>query len=90
MCELFAMCSRVPATVTYSLEEFAPHGGETPRQVVDRITRALKRIARAHPRDRVIVVTHGGALSMTLVSIALMLLAAHMLNAEGVATGHAS
>ncbi len=29
MCELFAMCSRVPATVTYSLEEFAPRGGRT-------------------------------------------------------------
>ncbi len=46
--------------------EFAPHGGETPREVVERITRALERIARAHPRERVIVVTHGGALSMTL------------------------
>ena len=26
MCELFAMSSRVPATVTFSLEEFARHG----------------------------------------------------------------
>ena len=29
MCELFAMSSRVPATVTFSLEEFARHGGLT-------------------------------------------------------------
>jgi probable phosphoglycerate mutase len=46
--------------------EFAPHGGETPRQVVGRLTCALERIARAYPRERVIVVTHGGALSMAL------------------------
>jgi predicted glutamine amidotransferase len=25
MCELFAMSSRLPATITYSLEEFAQH-----------------------------------------------------------------
>jgi glutamine amidotransferase len=29
MCELFAMSSRLPATITYSLEEFARHGGRT-------------------------------------------------------------
>ncbi|MEJ2189597.1 MAG: class II glutamine amidotransferase [Acidobacteriota bacterium] len=29
MCELFVMSSRLPATVTYSLEEFARHGGGT-------------------------------------------------------------
>ena len=29
MCELFAMSSSVPATVTFSLEEFAQHGGLT-------------------------------------------------------------
>ena len=29
MCELFAMSSRLPATITYSLEEFAQHGGRT-------------------------------------------------------------
>ncbi|MEM7225536.1 MAG: class II glutamine amidotransferase [Pseudomonadota bacterium] len=29
MCELFAMSSAVPATVTYSLEQFAKHGGLT-------------------------------------------------------------
>jgi len=29
MCELFSMSSRLPATITYSLEEFARHGGLT-------------------------------------------------------------
>ncbi len=29
MCELFAMSSTVPATVNYSLEQFARHGGDT-------------------------------------------------------------
>ena len=46
--------------------DFAPHGGETPRQVTDRFTRALLRIARSHPGERVIVVAHGGAFSMSL------------------------
>ena len=45
-------------------EHFAPHGGESPRQVTDRLIGALRRIAAAHPAERVIVVTHGGALSM--------------------------
>ena len=27
MCELFAVCSSKPASVTYSLREFALHGG---------------------------------------------------------------
>jgi broad specificity phosphatase PhoE len=46
--------------------DFAPHGGESPRQVTQRFTRALLRIARTHPGRRVIVVCHGGALSMSL------------------------
>ena len=46
--------------------DFAPHGGESPRQVTDRFTRALLRIARSHPGERVIVVAHGGVLSMSL------------------------
>jgi glutamine amidotransferase len=29
MCELFAMSSRLPATVNFSLEEFSRHGGQT-------------------------------------------------------------
>ena len=29
MCELFAMSCRVPSAVTYSMHEFAKHGGQT-------------------------------------------------------------
>lgn len=46
--------------------DFAPHGGESPRQVTDRFTSALRRIAAEHPGERVIVVSHGGALAMAL------------------------
>lgn len=46
--------------------DYAPHGGESPRQVADRITGALRRIAAAHRGERVIVVAHGGALSMAM------------------------
>jgi broad specificity phosphatase PhoE len=46
--------------------EFAPHGGESPRTVAERFTGALRRISTSHPGERVIVVAHGGALSMGL------------------------
>jgi broad specificity phosphatase PhoE len=49
--------------------DFAPHGGESPRQVTERFTGALRRIAREHARERVVVVTHGGALSMGLAEL---------------------
>jgi len=49
--------------------DFAPHGGESPRQVVQRITGALQRISESHPGQRVVVVTHGGALAMALGSL---------------------
>lgn len=49
--------------------DFAPHGGESPRQVTERITAALRRIGEVHAGERVIVVTHGGALSMALAAI---------------------
>jgi broad specificity phosphatase PhoE len=42
----------------------APHGGETPRGVTDRFLSALHRIAARHPGQRVVIVAHGGALSM--------------------------
>ena len=48
---------------------FAPHGGESPRQVTDRYVEALNAIAMAHAGERVIVVGHGGALSMALAEI---------------------
>jgi len=46
--------------------DFAPHGGESPRQVTERFLASLHRIASAHPGDRVLVVAHGGALAMAL------------------------
>jgi len=49
--------------------DFAPHGGESPRQVASRLTAALQQIAACHPRQRVVVVTHGGALSMAMGAI---------------------
>jgi broad specificity phosphatase PhoE len=44
--------------------DFAPHGGESPRQVADRYAGALRRIAELHRGERVVVVGHGGAFSM--------------------------
>ncbi len=46
--------------------EFAPHGGESPRQVAERFGGALHRIAAGHPGQRVVVVAHGGALAIAL------------------------
>ena len=43
---------------------YRPHGGESPKQVGDRLAGALQRIADRHPGDRVVVVSHGGALSI--------------------------
>ena len=45
---------------------YRPHGGESPQQVGDRLAAALLRIARRHPQERVVVVSHGGALSIAL------------------------
>lgn len=46
--------------------DFAPHGGESPRRVVERLTGSLRRIARDHPGERVIAVAHGGALALAI------------------------
>lgn len=46
--------------------DFAPHGGESPQEVADRLTGALRAIAAGHLHERVVVVTHGGALSMAM------------------------
>lgn len=45
---------------------FAPHGGESPKQVGDRIAGALTRLAAAHPGERIVVVSHGAALTIAL------------------------
>jgi broad specificity phosphatase PhoE len=44
--------------------DFRPHGGESPRQVALRLAGALREIAEHHPGERVVVVSHGGALSI--------------------------
>lgn len=41
-----------------------PPGGETGQQVLDRVTAALDDCAAQHPGKRVVVVSHGGAISM--------------------------
>ncbi len=45
---------------------FAPHGGETPIVVAGRFIEGLEDISRRHEGERVVVVTHGGGLSMAL------------------------
>ena len=49
--------------------DFAPHGGESRRQVTDRVTGALQRIGASHAGERVIVVVHGGALALALAAL---------------------
>jgi broad specificity phosphatase PhoE len=49
--------------------DFAPHGGESPRSVLERFDGSLRRIAQQHPGERVILVSHGGALSMVLAAL---------------------
>ena len=49
--------------------DFAPHGGESPRAVTERFTGALSRIAARHAGVRVVVVAHGGALSLGLAQL---------------------
>lgn len=49
--------------------DFAPHGGESPRVVVQRFTDSLRRISVKHAGERVVVVAHGGALSMVLAAL---------------------
>jgi len=43
---------------------YRPHGGESPIQVADRLVSSFRTIADRHPGERVVVVSHGGALSM--------------------------
>ncbi|MFQ5417645.1 MAG: histidine phosphatase family protein [Myxococcota bacterium] len=46
--------------------DFAPHGGESPKGVTERFTAALRRIADRHVGERVVVVAHGGAMSLAM------------------------
>ncbi len=45
---------------------YRPHGGEAPEQVGHRLAAALRRIADRHRGERVVVVSHGGALGIAL------------------------
>jgi len=49
--------------------DFAPPGGESPRQVMARTTAALSRIAGAHRGEEVVIVSHGAALGIALGAI---------------------
>jgi broad specificity phosphatase PhoE len=49
--------------------DFAPHGGESPRQVVERLIGSFRRIADRHPGERVLAVSHGGAMTMAFAEI---------------------
>jgi broad specificity phosphatase PhoE len=44
--------------------DWKPHGGESGRDVVERFQRALEGIAERHPGARVVLVSHGGAMSL--------------------------
>ena len=46
--------------------DFTPPGGESKKFVLNRIMRALGRIVRVHPDQRVLAVTHGGVVSLIL------------------------
>lgn len=46
--------------------DWQPGGGESARQVAERLGGRLRAIAAAHPGERVVVVTHGGALTLAL------------------------
>ncbi|HXZ84022.1 MAG TPA: histidine phosphatase family protein [Myxococcota bacterium] len=46
--------------------EFAPPGGESPSQVIARMSAVLARLAREHRGEQVVVVSHGAALGLTL------------------------
>jgi probable phosphoglycerate mutase len=46
--------------------DYAPHGGESPRAVVDRLCGTLREIERRHRGGHVIAVSHGGAMALAL------------------------
>ncbi|GAB4818808.1 hypothetical protein N2152v2_005854 [Parachlorella kessleri] len=50
------------ALMSHSTSERIPGGGESAEDLQDRVEAALNAIARAHPGQRVLVVSHGGFL----------------------------
>jgi probable phosphoglycerate mutase len=43
---------------------FAPDGGESPVQVMERVGRAVQDIAARHPDQQIVLVAHGGVMDM--------------------------
>ena len=58
-----------PFDTPESTPDFAPHGGESPRGATTRFAGALESIAAQHVGERVIVVAHGGVLSLGLAQV---------------------
>jgi broad specificity phosphatase PhoE len=46
--------------------DWQPGGGESPRQVAERLGGALRQLALRHSGQRIVVVSHGGALTLAL------------------------
>ena len=44
--------------------DFAPDGGETPTQVMERVSAAVQSLAHAHLGEQIVLVAHGGVLDM--------------------------
>ncbi len=44
--------------------DYAPEGGETPLQVMDRVAQAVHQLAAQHPGEQIVLVAHGGVLDM--------------------------
>jgi probable phosphoglycerate mutase len=66
-----------PFVATYTrwldghLDERVP-GGETGREIADRVGAVLREIVDAHPGETVLVVSHGGAIGLGVPAIARM------------------
>lgn len=46
--------------------DFAPEGGESVRQVAERFVEAVRRLAAQHAGERIVLVSHGGAMALGL------------------------
>ena len=44
--------------------DFAPHGGESPVQVMERVARTVDALAREHTGTQIVLVAHGGVMDM--------------------------
>ncbi len=46
--------------------DYAPHGGESPRDVTERLIGAIEDLAARHAGEHVVAVSHGGAMALAL------------------------